>query len=105
MGKLFKVFSDHKPLGNENIKSRTDEELGEDTPVLPDELKENGDSNHLENDREIAFENSMRNQDYNYTIKVEWTTVSRSENLCILVYVENGNRLNVLRMGLYKILK
>ncbi|KAL3272916.1 hypothetical protein HHI36_014375 [Cryptolaemus montrouzieri] len=27
MGKHFKVFSDHKPLGNENIKARADEEL------------------------------------------------------------------------------
>lgn len=34
MGKTFTVFSDHKPLENLNIKSRTDEELGDLTYYL-----------------------------------------------------------------------
>lgn len=34
MGKTFTVFSDHKPLENLNIKSRTDEELGDFTYYL-----------------------------------------------------------------------
>lgn len=34
IGKSFIVFSDHKPLENMNIKSRTDEELGDLTYYL-----------------------------------------------------------------------
>lgn len=34
IGKTFTVFSDHKPLENLNIKSRTDEELGDLTYYL-----------------------------------------------------------------------
>lgn len=34
MGKSFTVFTDHKPLENLNIKSRTDEELGDLTYYL-----------------------------------------------------------------------
>jgi hypothetical protein len=34
IGKSFIVYSDHKPLENMNIKSRTDEELGDFTYYL-----------------------------------------------------------------------
>lgn len=34
IGRYFEVYSDHKPLGNMNIKARTDEELGELTHYL-----------------------------------------------------------------------
>ena len=34
LGRSFKVFSDHKPLQNMNIKARTDEELGDLTHYL-----------------------------------------------------------------------
>jgi len=34
IGKLFTAYSDHKPLENMNIKSRTDEELGDFTYYL-----------------------------------------------------------------------
>ncbi|CAK1583807.1 unnamed protein product [Parnassius mnemosyne] len=34
IGKQFTIYSDHKPLENMNIKSRTDEELGDLTYYL-----------------------------------------------------------------------
>ena len=34
MGNHFKIFTDHKPLANMNVKVRTDEELGDITSYL-----------------------------------------------------------------------
>ncbi|KAL3287758.1 hypothetical protein HHI36_002222, partial [Cryptolaemus montrouzieri] len=58
--------------------------VSEDTSVLSDELKKK-DSNHLENDKEIAFENSMRNHDYNKKLYDKDSLLIRSHvsNYCL----------------------
>jgi len=81
--------------------------LGEDTSILPEELKKRKDNNYLENSRAIAFENSKKNHDYN---KKLYDRIDYKFKIGELVYVENGNRLNrkkldVLRIGPYKILR
>lgn len=81
---------------------------GEDTSVLPNELKKKKDKHDLEYDRAIAFENSKRNHDYNKKI-YDKNRIDYNFKIGELVYVENGNRLNrkkldLLRIGPYKIL-
>jgi len=83
--------------------------LGEDTSVLPEELKKKKNSKHLENDRTIAFQNSKKNHDYNKKL-YDKNRLDYKFNVGELVYIENGNRLNrkkldLLRIGPYKILK
>lgn len=82
---------------------------GEDTSILPHELKDNKISNQLQNDRTIAFENSIKYHDYNKKIYDKNRKIYdfKADDL---VYIENGNRLNrkkldELRIGPYKILK
>lgn len=82
---------------------------GEDTSTLPNELKMNKSINSLENDRKIAFQNSLRYHDYNKKI---YDRNRKEYNFEVgdLVYIENGNRLNrkkldELRIGPYSIIE
>lgn len=82
---------------------------GEDTSILPSELKLKKDNNNLENDRLIALENSIKYHEYNKKL-YDKHRKDYDFNVGDLVYVENGNRLNrkkldELRIGPYKILK
>lgn len=82
---------------------------GDDTSILPNELKTKKDNNNLENDRIIALENSTKYHEYNTKLYHKNRKVYNF-NVGDLVYVENGNRLNrkkldELRIGPYKILK
>lgn len=83
---------------------------GEDTSILPNQLKkENENNNDLENDRKIALENSIKYHKYNKTIH-DRNKRNYNFNVGDQVYIENGNRLNrkkldELRIGPYKILK
>nr|XP_049699202.1 uncharacterized protein LOC126055186 [Helicoverpa armigera] len=82
---------------------------GENTNILPLELKLRNSKEDLRKDRKLAFENTLKSHNYNKKI------FDRHREECKLevgdwVYVENGNRLNrkkmdELRIGPYKILK
>lgn len=82
---------------------------GEDTSILPNELKKNKNYNQLENDRMTAYRNSIKYHEYNKKLYDK----NRKEfdfNVGDLVYIENGNRMNrkkldEVRIGPYKILK
>lgn len=82
---------------------------GADTSILPHELKDNKNSNQLENGRNIAFKNSIKYHEYNKKIYDKNRKIYdfKTDDL---VYIDNGNRLNrrkldELRIGPYKILK
>lgn len=82
---------------------------GEDTSGLPDELKINKSINNLEDDRKLAFENSLKYHDYNKKI-YDRNRKEYNFKAGDLVYIENGNKLNrkkldVVRIGPYKILE
>lgn len=66
---------------------------GEDTSILPNELKTKKDNNNLENDRTIALENSIKYHEYNKKI-YDKNRKDYDFNVGDLVYVENGNRPN-----------
>lgn len=81
---------------------------GKNVDILPDELKQNINNNHLLQDRKIALENSMKSHNYN---KERFDKNREHYDLKVgdLVYVENGNRLNrkkldELKIGPYEII-
>lgn len=82
---------------------------GEDTLILPNELIKKRGNNKLENDRTIAYKNSIRYHEYNKKL-YDKNRKDYDFNVGDLVYVKNGNRLNrkkldELRIGPYKLLK
>lgn len=82
--------------------------LGEDTSIVPDELKRKKDNNDLDKDRTIALQNSIKYHEYNKKL-YDKNRKDYDFRAGDLVYVENGNRLNrkkldEIRIGPYKIL-
>ncbi|KPJ11799.1 Retrotransposable element Tf2 155 kDa protein type 1 [Papilio machaon] len=82
---------------------------GENVSILPIELKSKFTEQHLENDRKLALENTLKSHNYNKRIFDSHREYYKLE-IGDTVYVENGNRLNrkkldELRVGPYKILK
>lgn len=81
---------------------------GEDTSILPIELKRKKSNNILGKDRLQAFDNSLKYHNYNKGL-YDANRINYNFKVGDLVYVQNGNRLNrkkldELRIGPYKIL-
>lgn len=82
---------------------------GEDTSILPIELRTKTIPNKLKDDRKISLNNSIRYHEYNKN-RFDKNRKNYNFNVGDLVYVENGNRLNrkkldELRIGPFKIIK
>jgi len=82
---------------------------GENTDILPQELKLQVTDSDLANDRKLALENTKKSHEYN---KRQFDKHRREYDLSVgdFVYVENGNKLNrkkldELRVGPFRISK
>ncbi|KAK9886172.1 hypothetical protein WA026_015683 [Henosepilachna vigintioctopunctata] len=117
IGKHFKIFSDHRPLENMNIKARTDEELGDLTHYLSQfdfEIIYHPGKNNLEADclsrnpvldaeedeedklkvvNLIKLEDILRDQDHNTAIKNNMDKLNFKNNL---YYKKTRNRDKIL---------
>lgn len=76
------------------------------SPIIPSEFIEAG---NLEEDRKLAFQNSIRNHDLNKK-RVDKTRKIREFEIGEMVYVDLGNKLNrnkldEVRQGPYKVIK
>ena len=82
---------------------------GDNVNILPPELKTISTKQNLEEDRKLAFENTIKSHNYNKN-RFDQDREEYEFNIGDRVYVENGNRLNrkkmdELRIGPYKILR
>lgn len=82
---------------------------GENTTILPEELKQEKTQNDLQRDRKLALQRTRLSHDYNKKI-YDKNRKQGEFNVGDMVFVENGNRLNrkkldELKIGPYKILK
>ncbi|KPJ14174.1 Retrotransposable element Tf2 155 kDa protein type 1 [Papilio machaon] len=82
---------------------------GTDVSFLPTELKKNKSELEWQQDRDIAFKNSVKSHKYNKQI-FDKNRAQFNFNVGDLVYVENGNRLNrnkldEIKIGPFKIIE
>lgn len=82
---------------------------GENTTILPEELKQKKTKSDLQKDRKLALQRTIKS--HNYNKKIFGKNRKHLEfNVGDMVFVENGNRLNrkkldELKIGPYRILK
>lgn len=82
---------------------------GTDISILPNELRDKNRKCNLNQDRQTAFENSLKSHNYNKTI-FDKNRKHHEFHVGDLVYVENGNKLNrkkldELKIGPYAIIE